>query len=134
MDAERLRKYRSIVYSIKAIREQIEALYEPIASPNGKDSVSFGGEPGNPTEKSAFRIIEMREQLESREQELREMAEEIEDWLITVNDAEMEAIIRIHFFLGESWQSTSRKVYGKDSKDSARKRFKRFMAEQAEKN
>lgn len=128
MTLDALNTYRWIMANIEAINEEIRNLYNPISSPNGRETIgAFGNNPSNPTEKNALRVLALREKLETRQQEMLELREEIEQWLMTIEDAELEAIIRCHFLLSMSWRATSIRVYGYPSPDRARKKVERFL-------
>lgn len=128
MTLETLNKYRWIRTNIEAVREEIKDLSFPVRSPNGREVIgSSGGSPSNPTELNAFRIMELKEKLEKRENELLTLSDEIEEWLLAVEDAELESIVRWHFILSMSWKATSIRVYGYPNPDRARKKVERFL-------
>lgn len=128
-----MNKYRWIRTNIEAIQQEINDLYNPVVSPNGKEMIgSFGNTPSNPTEQHAFRVIELREKLERRSQELQSLSDEIEQWLMSIEDAELESIIRWHFILSMSWKATSVRVYGYPNADRARKKVERYLRKKSE--
>lgn len=133
MTLETLRQYNAIMFDVEALRMQIHALEEPISSPNGNVSVGAGASsvpvPGNPTERAAFQIIELKEQLQKKERERREQLLEIEKWMMKLNNVEAEAIIRWHFILGYTWAETGTKLYKERDSDKARKFFFAFRKE-----
>ena len=82
MTIETLEKYRGISSNIKAIQDEIESLYSPIASPNGKtDNTGYSGTPGNPTEQAVFRILKLKERIADSVTKQSELLEVIEDWI-----------------------------------------------------
>lgn len=131
MTIEKLDKYCVISSNIEAIDKEIQSLYTPIASPNGKTG---GGSstPSNPTERSAFRIDELRSLLEKQRQELYDLVEEIEQWLTTVEDIEIVSIIRWHYLLHLNWKQTNMKVYGRPDYDYCRKKIIRYFEKLSE--
>lgn len=61
MTIETLEQYRGIMSEIKALELEIDALYDPRKSPNGRQqSGGPGSAPSDPTGKNAMRIIELR--------------------------------------------------------------------------
>lgn len=130
MKVETLRQYGLIRANVEALRLQIQALEHPISSPNGNISVGAGASsvpvPGNPTERAAFQIIELKEQLQEHEREQRKLLLEIELWLMKLKNVEVEAIIRWHFVLGYTWAETTTKLYETTDKDRSRKNFYAF--------
>lgn len=132
MTIENLERYSGIVANIEAINEEIEVLYNPISSPNGHTE-PHGTTPSNPTERSALRIIKLKEQLEGYLAEMVEEREQIENWLEGVEDAEIQAIIRWRYLIpkrggkSRTWAEVSLKVYGRPDYWSARDRIRWFF-------
>lgn len=109
MNIETLESYYGAYSNIAAIEEEIKQLYNPIRSPIGNTG---NKEPGDPTARSAMRIIQLRDKLESEKTRLLGLVDEIEQWLLTVEDSEIVSIIRWHYVLGLNWKQTNMKVYG----------------------
>lgn len=112
MTIDKLEQYYGISSGIEAIEQEIATLYNPISSPAGKTDGSFSSTPGDPTARTAMRIIQLREKLEQERERLMDLAEEIEQWLTTVSDTEIVSIIRWHYLLRCNWRVTNLKVYG----------------------
>ena len=133
MTVQELKQYGMIRANVEALRLQIQNLERPISSPNGNVSVGAGKSsvpnPGNPTERAAFQIIELKEQLQEHEQKQRHALIEIEKWIMKLNNVEAEAIIRWHFILGYTWAETGTKLYKERNSDKARKFFFAFRKE-----
>ena len=128
MTIETLEQYRGIMSEIKALELEIEALYDVRKSPNGKESGGYSSIPGDPTGRSAMRIIQLKEQLLAQQERWSEAALKIEQWLQTVEDAEIRSIIRWRYILGLSWKQTGKRVYGDTgASDACRMRIKRFF-------
>lgn len=129
MTLETLNRYSYIRSAIDAIEKEIQDLYNPVKSPNGRENIggTRGGTPSDPTAKNGIEAGELREILESKQRELLSLSYEIERWLETVKDAEMESIIRWRFKLCMSWKATSLRVYGYPNPDRARKKVERFL-------
>ena len=130
MIRETLDEYYTISSRIDAIDEEIRRLYVPTYGSN-KENTGAGRSsapvPGNPTERAALRIVSLRARLEAERERLYQLAEEIEDWLETVEDPEIEAIIRWHYLLRCNWKTTNLKVYGYPDYDYCRKKIKRYF-------
>lgn len=128
MTLETLNQYAYLRASIDAIEKEIQDKYYPVKSPNGRENIGTrGGTPSNPTEKNALDADELRESLRAKQRELISLSYEIERWLETVTDAEMESIIRWRFKLCLTWRATSVRVYGYPNPDRARKKIERFL-------
>ena len=127
MRIERLEQYRGLKAEVKAIEKLIDDLYVPIASPNGNHSTSV---PSNPTEKTALRIIALKERLRAKQEKMMKELCEIEMWLETVSDSEIRAIIREHYLNGCSWYQTNYRVYNYYDYSYSRKRLMRFFGKE----
>ncbi len=126
MTIERLTQYMHIRSDIDAIIVQLQDLELPIASPNGKTGEGHGSTPGNPTERAAFRRIELENDLKERLNFLELESKEINDWIREINNVEIEAIVRWHFLNGKTWAETSGIMYKNMSREYCRKIFYRF--------
>ena len=129
MTIEELEAYRGIVSDIKALDADIKALYDSRKSPTGHEGIG-GSEPGDPTGRSAMKIIEMKEKLIAKQEEWIGVKLSIEQWLDTVEDSEIRSIVRWHYILGLNWKKTSYKVYGRSDYYLARKRINRFFGKE----
>ncbi len=131
MTIEKLRNLRGMISNIKALDEEIDKLYSPISSPNGR--AGTGGTrsnvPGDPTARSAMKIIEMKEEIEKNREEMYELLKDVEKWLreLGPENAEIASIIRWHYILGYPWNITNLKVFGYKNYDNSRKMVERFF-------
>jgi hypothetical protein len=127
---EDLREYRAIQESIRAIEAEIESLYYPIGSPSlisdgaGRSSVRPVSDPTA----EAFRRIEAdRARLEVKRAELETLKVRVDEWLNSLEDNHIAAILRWHFILGKSWRETCVEVYGYADPDICRKAVRKFF-------
>ena len=128
MTIETLEEYRGIASGVEAIEMEIQTLYNPISSPNGREMQgSFSGSPSDPTAHAAMRIISLRDKLDEERERMYATLENIERWLITCEDPEIVSIIRWHYLLGLDWRQTNKKVYGYPDYWRARKKIVRFF-------
>ena len=127
MTIELLEQYRGLCASVEAIRSELKYTYMPVQSPNGRTGGGHGSQPGNPTERAAMQAMQIQEKLAKREQEQMEIGSVVEDWLMTVTDPEIEAIVRFYYILGYSWKATSTKVYGTPKYYLSRDKIYRFF-------
>ncbi|MBR2759654.1 MAG: hypothetical protein IKD66_00650 [Solobacterium sp.] len=128
MTIETLEEYRGIASGVEAIEMEIQTLYNPISSPNGREMQgSFSGSPSDPTAHAAMRIISLREKLDEERERMYATLEDIERWLITCEDPEIVSIIRWHYLLGLDWRQTNKKVYGYPDYWRSRKKIVRFF-------
>lgn len=133
MTIEQLEEYRKdsrfLLSEINALELQIEQKYDTRRSPTGGDG-SHGTGPGDPTGRTAQDIIEMKEELAALQNRWADIVRSIDQWLKTVDDAEIRSIVRWHYALGFSWKRTSGKVYGRNDYYLARKRIYRFFGKE----
>ena len=129
MTLETLNQYAYLRSSIEAIERQIEDKYFPVKSPNGRENIggTRGGTPSDPTAQNALDADELKESIKAKQEKLIALSYEIERWLETVKDAELESIVRWRFILCLTWRATSVRVYGYPSPDRARKKIERFL-------
>lgn len=128
MTIETLEEYRGIASGVEAIEMEIQTLYNPISSPNGREMQgSFSGSPSDPTAHAAMRIISLRDKLDEERERMYATLENIERWLMTCEDPEIVSIIRWHYLLGLDWRQTNKKVYGYPDYWRARKKIVRFF-------
>lgn len=125
MNIETLERLYGLTSNIDAISEEIETLYNPVRSPVGNGA--HGSEPGNPTERSAMRIIRLKETLEADKAEQLELLEQVEHWLRAVKESEIVSIIRWHYILHYNWKQTNNKVYGYPDYNYSRQKIIRYF-------
>lgn len=134
MTIETLEQYYGTASNINAINEQLRTMYSSVHSPAPNPSGVHGNEPGDPTARTALRIIALKEQLEQEHLRLLDLAEEIEAWLLTVTDMEIVSIIRWHYLLRLNWKQTNIKVYGYPDYQYARGKVLRYFEKLAKNN
>lgn len=127
MTLEQLEQFRGMRAEVVAIQKEIETLYSPISSPNGHTEGGHGTTPGNPTEQAAMRVIDRKKALESKVYAMQEALAAIDEWLDTVDDSKLRAIIRWHYINGLTWKQTNVKVYGYANPHRAQKKVLRFF-------
>ena len=133
MNIEKLEQYSGITANIEALKEEINALYEPISSPNGHTGEGHSSTPGAPTERAAMRIIKLKEDLNWQTEQMLNLREEIETWLVTITDIEIQAIVRWRYLIpnregrARTWKDVNNRVYGYPDYWYSRNRLRRFL-------
>jgi len=133
MNIEKLEQYSGITANIEALKEEINALYEPISSPNGHTGEGHSSTPGAPTERAAMRIIKLKEDLNWQTEQMLNLREEIETWLVTITDIEIQAIVRWRYLIpnregrARTWKDVNNGVYGSPDYWYSRNRLKRYL-------
>ena len=127
MTIERLRAYRGIQKEKDEIMREIDLLYYPISSP--RFSESHGTQPGDPTAAAVAKIMVREERLNELTRELADELDYIEQWLETLDDHELRAIIRAHYLMGDSWARCTQRILSYEFSDTAKKRVYKFFNE-----
>ena len=125
---EDLKQFRGMSSELEALTEERMWLYFPVSSPNGREVIGQRGNlPSDPTSAAFHKIEAMDRRIERAREEIIEKKEAILDWLETVDDRELRAMIHWHYIVGLNWKQTARKVYGYNDYQVARKRVMRYF-------
>lgn len=128
MTIRELQEYRFLQSESAALQARIWDLQNPYKSPQmASAGGSHGNTPSNPTQDSAFRIIEEEKKLECMQSEIARRMITIDNWLTTVESADIRTIIHWHYMLGLTWEQTSQKIYGVPSKFICQKKIVRYF-------
>ena len=128
MNIERLRAFRGVQKEIDEIQREIDTLYYPITSPNGRESLgSRPMSPSDPTAAAVATIMKQEQRLVVLKEQLAEELTAIEVWLQELDDHELRAIIRAHYLLGDSWKRCTQRILNYDFSDTAKKRVYRYF-------
>lgn len=130
MTLEKLEQYCGIEAEIEAIKTEIEQLYNPVKSPTGMGGSS---EPSDPTGRSAMRIIMLKDQLNMKLELLSQRRQEIHDWVQSIEDDEVSAIVRWRYIIKPphgnryTWRQVNMKVYGYPDYQYSMRRLHRYL-------
>lgn len=124
---EELKNYRYLQMQAQAIQEQIRQMYVPISSPQLSQIGTKSNVPGDPTRQAFYKIERLNHELEEKVNEIAIQMKRILDWVDTIDNPEIQIIIRWHFMNGLSWKETARKIYSTSDSDSCRKKFYRYF-------
>lgn len=124
---EELKNYRYLQMQAQAIQEQIRQMYVPISSPQLSQIGTKSNVPGDPTRQAFYKIERLNRELEEKVNEIAVQMKRILDWVDTIDNPEIQIIIRWHFMNGLSWKETARKIYSASDSDSCRKKFYRYF-------
>lgn len=124
---EELKNYRYLQMQAQAIQEQIRQMYVPISSPQLSQIGTKSNVPGDPTRSAFYRIEKLNQELEEKVNEIAVQMKRILDWVDTIDNLEIQIIIRWHFMNGLSWKETARKIYSTSDSDSCRMKFYRYF-------
>nr|DAF05233.1 MAG TPA: Protein of unknown function (DUF722) [Caudoviricetes sp.] len=124
---EELKNYRYLQMQAQAIQEQIRQMYVPISSPQLSQIGTKSNVPGDPTRQAFYRIEKLNQELEEKVNEIAVQMKRILDWVDTIDNPEIQIIIRWHFMNGLSWKETARKIYSTSDSDSCRMKFYRYF-------
>lgn len=132
MTIDELRSYIPIKSKILAIDAEIEASYMTVSSPipspivAGKSNVRPAGDP---TASALSRIEDLRQQ----KAYLIHRQERIEQWVDSITDLTISAIIQLHFLSGRTWKQTAVQLYGYRyaDGDACRMAVKRYLEKES---
>lgn len=124
---EELKNYRYLQMQAQAIQEQIRQMHVPISSPQLSQIGTKSNVPGDPTRQAFYKIERLNRELEDKVNEIAIQMKRILDWVDTIDNPEIQIIIRWHFMNGLSWKETARKIYSTSDSDSCRKKFYRYF-------
>lgn len=127
MTIDRLRQFRGMQKEIDEIQREIDMLYFPISSPNGRSGTGYSSVPGNPTERSVMLILKKQKEMEDLRDRLASELMVIEEWIESLEDHELRAIIRAHYLLGDSWKRCTQRIMNYEYSDSAKQRVYRYF-------
>ena len=138
MTIDTLKEYAYLIAEIEALQREIVDASYPVSSPNGRETIgSPGNTPSNPTERSAFSMMELRSLLVDAMKKSIDLRIEIEGWLATVENSEIRAIVRTHFIHGPKqtnayhrhweWADTCEALYGYRDKRYARRKLTDYL-------
>lgn len=101
MTIETLKKYVHIVGDINLIREEIEATYNTVSSPNGHEVIGAPGtHDSDPTAQAALLATELKQALAENIKRSLDLRIQIEKWITTIKDPKISRIVRQHFIVG----------------------------------
>lgn len=126
MTVEKLKSYKSLTAEMKAIKLQIDSLYDTYRSPqlmSDAHSMSVG----SPVETAVNKVLELKTVYEQKYEEAANLLYNIETWLSQIEDPEIRSIARFHYVLGYSWERTNTAVCGYPSYYCARKKIMRYF-------
>lgn len=123
-----LENFKGLSSELEALVEERHWTYFPVSSPNGREVIGQrGNSVSDPTSAALRKLEKLDERIEKKRSEVADRLEAILDWLDTVEDAELRAIIHWHYLKGLDWQKTNLKVYGYRSYQACRKRVMRYF-------
>lgn len=100
MTIEKLEQYKGLTSEMKALRDQIDSLYDTYISPQlMSDGGSHSMSAGSPTESAVEKILNLKETYSKKYEEALDLLAEVEAWLSTVDDVEIRSICRHHYIL-----------------------------------
>lgn len=128
MTIQDLEQFRGMKNDCDMIKAEIEAFYDTRKSPNTGTDAGHGSTPGNPTEQAVMnKVLPNQELLQRMHKEMTRKLEQIDSWLATVDDAQLRALIRCYYILGNTWKRTSVMIYGYPCASRASQRVHRYF-------
>lgn len=132
MTIDKLEAYRGLTSEMKALRDQIDSLYDTYRSPQFfSEGGSHSSNVGSPVEDAVNKVLELKTVYKQKYEEAANLLYNIETWLSQIEDPEIRSIARFHYVLGYSWQRTNTAISGYSSYYTARKRLMRYLGKEA---
>ena len=125
---EDLESFRGLSAELESLRMMREWNYFPVSSPNGREQIGQrGNEVSDPTASALHKLEMIDEKIVVRQQEVADQLEKILNWLDTLTDQSIKAMIHWHYLQGLDWGRTCQKVYGYHNYHTCRNAVLRFM-------
>lgn len=123
-----LEAYRGMAAELESLEAMRMWTYFPVSSPNGHENIGQrGNSVSNPTEQAVLRLEEIDERISQKREELSVQLERILNWVDSIEDPTIRAMIQWHYLHGLDWGKTCRKVYGYHNYHTCRSAVLRFM-------
>jgi len=123
-----LEAYRGLSAELGALEAMRRWAYYPVSSPNGREQIGQrGNSVSNPTEQAMRKLEQIDERISTKRDELAVQLERILDWVDTIQDSSIRAMIRWHYIQGLDWGKTCLKVYGYHNYHTCRSAVMRYM-------
>lgn len=126
---EDLEAYRGLASELEALQKERNFAYTPYNSPGSHPYIgeAKGNSVSNPTEQAVHKLEKIDQRIAVRQNEIAERLNNILNWLDSLEDAELRAMIHWHYLLGLDWGKTCKKLYGYHSYQTCRKRVLRYF-------
>lgn len=111
MTIKELSKYHNIKIEIEQLENNVKELESTIIGSSkitGMPSVISVN--SSPTERIGTKLVQLNLKIEDKKENLLDEAHKIEDFLTTVDDAEIRIIIRERFLYGKTWDDIAKKM------------------------
>lgn len=123
-----LEAFRGLSAELEALESMRQWAYYPVSSPNGHESIGQRGNAvSNPTEQAVHKLEQIDERIATKREELAIQLERILNWIDTIPDPTIRAMIQWHYIQGLDWGRTCRKVYGYHNYHTCRSAVMRYM-------
>lgn len=133
MTIQELSKYHDLKTEIKQLEENIKELEMTVSSPKITGMpISKNGSSNNPTERIGLKLVQLRNKLIFKREELLDEISKIEDFLTSIDDAEIRIIIRKRFLEGKTWNIVSNEINA--DRSTPYYRLKKYLKERSSNN
>lgn len=123
-----LEAYRGLSAELGALEAMRRWAYYPVSSPNGREQIGQrGNSVSDPTASAVAKIAEIDERIIAKRDECVERMKEILEWVDTIEDSSIRAMINWHYINGLDWGKTCLKVYGYHNYHTCRSAVLRYM-------
>jgi len=125
---EELKNFRKLTYTIRYWQREYEDLQRGsyTRSP-GLNGMPGSGELSDPTSDRAIREAKMLQRIQRLLAEQEKEAERIMEWIETIDDPLVQAIMHARYIKNKSWAAVAHAVGGGNTPDAVRQIHKRYL-------
>ena len=129
MTADELKNYRKLVYSIRYWKRELEAMRkESFTRSPQLTGMPGSGELSDPTASRAMKEAKLMERIERMLQEQQREAERIMEWIQTIEDPLVQAIMHARYIRGKSWTAVAYAIGGDNTSENVRQIHYRYLS------
>ena len=128
MTAEELKDFRKLRFTIRYWEEQLaEARKKSFTKSPQLTGLPGSGELSDPTAQRALAEEKITSKIERRVQQQKQEVERVMDWIQSIDDPMIQAIMHARYIKGKSWTEVAYSVGGNNTPDSVRMLHNRYL-------
>ena len=123
-----LEDFLGLSAELESLIEMKKWAYFPVSSPNGREQIGQrGNSVSDPTAQAVSKVENLDEMIAVRREDIAVRLQAIMEWVETIPEASIRAMIHWHYLQGLDWGKTCMKVYGYHSYHTCRNAVLRYM-------
>ena len=129
MTIDELKNYRKLTYSIRYWKRELEAMRkESFTRSPQLTGMPGSGELSDPTASRAMKEAKLMERIERMIHEQQREAERIMEWIQTIEDPLVQAIMHARYIKGKSWTAVAYAIGGDNTSENVRQIHYRYLS------